>query len=189
MARKKHYIATYNEKDRQAYLFLNNVRHSTKAQLQTFISQNRIKSYLKEKLVERLQTAQGDYYKLTDKGYKIFEQQFERQNYKYNSQSPEHDIALAQKYIDTYKATDGNFKWLNETDLKQLRDSQLDELRARGEWERAEMLRTASITDCIIQTDIIIAYDVVTDNYSKATMELKEQYAQALQIKLETQKI
>lgn len=188
MARKKHYLQISN-KDINVYRLLNNCCHSTREQLKYFATENRIKSYLKEKLIQELKTHSGTYYRLTQKGYKEFEKSFERENYKYVSQSPEHDVMLSQKYIDTYKATDGNFKWLNETDLKQLRESQLDELRARGEWERAEILRTASITDCIIQTDVTIAYDVITDNYSKATIELKEQYAQALQIKLETQKI
>lgn len=191
MARQKHYIKTYNEKDRQAYLFLNNVYHCRPSQLQVFISQNRIKSWEKEKLIEKIKTANGDYYKPGSNFYKYLEQQFAKENYKYYSQSPDHDVMLAQKYIELYTSLGkDNFIWKNETDLKQEREYQLSELRDRGEWERAEMLRTAGVTDCVIQTrDTTYAYDVITSNYSQADIQSKIEYADSLQIQLITQRI
>lgn len=188
MARKKHYIETYNEKDRQAYLFLNNVCHCDEEQLKTFISKNRVSSYIKEGLLEKLDTSYGSFYRISKKGYKVFESQFKKENYKYHSISPKHDLALAQKYIDTYKHYGpNNFLWKNEEDLKQEREYQIRELLNNREWERSEALRTSSVVDCVITTPTYtIAYDVITDNYTANNIQSKVDYATSLELQLET---
>ena len=185
MSRQKHYIKTYNEKDRQAYLFLNNIRHCKPNQLEIYISKNRISCYLKEHLIEKVKTLHGEYYKLTDKGYRTFEQKFIKENCKYHSQSPEHDCRLAQFYNELYiRFGPDNFVWKNEEDLKQERKLKLQEFSLNREYQRFELLRTASVSDCVVEflDGSALAYDVFTANYSHFDELSKAQFADALHI-------
>ena len=66
--RKAYYVRLSQVKDEQAYSLLLNCRHCTHDQLREYISENRVKSYMKAKLIEKISTQQGTVYRLTEKG-------------------------------------------------------------------------------------------------------------------------
>ena len=51
--RKAYYVRLSQVKDEQAYSLLLNCRHCTHDQLREYISKNRVKSYMKAKLIEK----------------------------------------------------------------------------------------------------------------------------------------
>lgn len=187
MSRKSSYL-TISEKDRNAYELLLNCRHSNLQQLKEYSSQNRINSYLKERLVERVQGQGYDLYRLTEKGYKQFQKVLQSENMRYHSQSPKHDEMLSQRYIET-KREFPNMKWQNEEDLKALKRDMISECRENRDFERLEKLEMSSVPDAIITTDVSICYDVVTDNYSNVDIIAKEEFSECLQLECKFEKI
>lgn len=71
--RKAYYVRLSQAKDENAYSLLLNCRHCTHSQLREYISENRVKSYMKAKLIEKIDTQRGTVYRLTDKGYREFD--------------------------------------------------------------------------------------------------------------------
>lgn len=188
MSRKSNYLII-SEKDRNPYELLLNCRHANLQQLKEIgASQNRINSYLKERLIECVRGKDYDLYRLTDKGYKQFQKVLQSDNMRYHSQSPKHDERLAQRYIET-KREFPDMKWKNEEDLKCMKRDMISECRERGDFERMEKLEMSSVPDCIITTDVSICYDVITDNYSNVDIIAKEEFSECLQLECKFEKI
>lgn len=57
--RKAYYVRLSQVKDEQAYSLLLNCRHCTHDQLCEYISENRVKSYMKAKLIEKISHVPG----------------------------------------------------------------------------------------------------------------------------------
>ena len=57
--RKAYYVRLSQVKDEQAYSLLLNCRHCTHDQLREYISENRVKSYMKAKLIEKISHVPG----------------------------------------------------------------------------------------------------------------------------------
>ena len=125
--RKAYYVRLSQVKDEQAYSLLLNCRHCTHDQLREYISENRVNSYMKAKLIEKIPTQQGTVYRLTEKGYREFDKSIIHDHYRYHSNSVEHDIALADKYIQTMR-DEPYCRWRNEEDLKHDRKEQIEDL-------------------------------------------------------------
>lgn len=189
MARKSSYLQLSETKDRQGYNLLLNCRHVLSEHLREVgVSQNRINSYLKEKLIERVDIQNNSVYRLTDKGYKQFDKMLGAENMRYHSQSPEHDIALAQRYIETLREYP-QMRWQNEEDLKAMRRDMIAECRERGDFSRMEKLEMSSVPDCVIHTNISICFDIVTDSYGNADLVSKEEFAECLELECKFEKI
>ena len=184
MSRKAHYLQLSETKDRGICNLLNNCRHCKLEHLRAAgASQNRINAYMKEKLLERIETQHGAIYRLTDKGYKQLDKQIGLENMRYHSQSIEHDLRLSDYYIKVI-SDNPNAIWKNEEDLKAMKRDELNELREQGRFLEMEQLREMSVPDCIIVSDIVYGYDVVTDNYSNIDIQLKEEFCEHLEIEL-----
>ena len=91
--RKQHYL-TISQRDSDAFHLLLNCGCCLHSQLRSFTSENRIRSYIKEKLIERVDIQDRFVYRLTDKGFKAFSREITPENFRYHSNSIEHDIAL-----------------------------------------------------------------------------------------------
>lgn len=188
--RKSHYLNISQSKDENAYSLLLNCRHCTHSQLREYASDNRIKSYLKEKLIERVDVQDKSIYRLTDKGYRQFEKSINVENCRYHSNAIEHDIALADRYI-AVRAEHPDAVWRNEEDLKHDRRELVDELREQGRFEAAERLLAASVPDCVVTVSGGVSYgfDIITDNYCAATIASKEDYCEEMQIEFRYERI
>ena len=86
--RKSNYLIISETKDAGAYGLLLNCRHVTAEHLKEVgASENRINSYLKQNLIERVQTQDFNGYRLTDKGYRQFDRALDgADNRRYHSQ-------------------------------------------------------------------------------------------------------
>ena len=187
--RKSNYLQLSENKDREAYNLLLNCRHCLKDQLNNFISDNRIKQYQHQKLIERVDYKNGFCYRLTDKGYKEFDRQLGKENMRYHSQSIAHDIMLSYKYIQIHKENE-NIIWKNEEDLKSIKRDMIKELKEQGNYERMEQLERMSVPDSLYINDgISIGYDVVTDNYSNMDIQLKEEFCNEVGASFQTDRI
>ena len=177
MSRKVHYLQI-KEQDREAYNLLLNCRHVTQEQLRTYSSTNRINSYLKEKLIEKIDIADLRVYRLTQKGYKEFEKTLGRENCRYHSNSILHDIKLAERYIQVHERYE-DARWKNEEDLKREKNQLLEQLREERDFERIERIEKVSVPDCSYSSSLEgqdICYEVVTDNYSNIDIQAKIDY-------------
>lgn len=178
--RKKDYLQLSEAKDRDAYNLLLNCRHSNETQLKEFLSTNRIKAYMKQRLIEQVDIAGMRVYRLTNKGYREFEKQLGAEHNRYHSNSILHDIKLADKYIEVMK-NNANVEWRNEEDLKQLRNEQLKELRTMGDFRNYERLYNSSVCDCqYICNEVNICFDVITSNYTQQTIQEKVSFASVM---------
>ena len=188
--RKAYYVRLSQVKDEQAYSLLLNCRHCIHVQLREYISENRVKSYMKAKLIEKIPTQQGTVYRLTEKGYREFDKSIIHDHYRYHSNSVEHDIALADKYIQTMR-DEPYCRWRNEEDLKHDRKEQIEDLREQGRYEDALRLACSSVPDCVITTTSGVSYgfDIVTDNYTAADIQEKIDYCEEMQIDFRSERI
>lgn len=185
--RKSNYLQLSETKDRESYNLLLNCCHVSRNHLNEYISNNRINAYLKEKLIERIQTKDRECFRLTDKGYKRFEKEIGSSHFRYHSRSIEHDLKLSDKYIEIMR--DRNNEWKNEEDLKQERKQILDSLREEGRFHDMERLSMFSVPDCVILGDISYGFDIVTDNYSNSQIESKEEYCELMNLECKFEKI
>ena len=187
MSRQKHYLQLTETKDRELVNLLNNCRHCRLEHLKEYSSHNRINAYMKEKLLEKISTQQGDIYRLTDKGYKTIDRQIGLENMRYHSQSIEHDLKLSDYYIKCHRENP-NLEWKNEEDLKAVKRDMMEEMRQQGRFIEMEQLREMSVPDCVIVSDVTYAFDVVTDNYSNVDIQLKEEFCEHLEIELKIER-
>ena len=188
MSRQKHYLTLSDTKDRDLVNLLNNCRHCRLDQLKEYSSQNRINSYLREWLLEKIATQQGDIYRLTEKGYRQIEREIGLENMRYHSQSITHDLKLADYYIQVHREH-SNVTWRNEEDLKSMKRDMMEQLREQGRFIEMDRLSNMSVTDCVVSVDeITYGYDVITDNYSNLDIQLKEEFCETLQIELKIER-
>lgn len=188
--RKSSYLSISEAKDRDSYLLLLNCNCCLHSQLKEYVSENRIKSYLHAKLIEKVAIQDRFVYRLTDKGYREFSREIQTDNFRYHSNSLEHDIALAQRYIDVHRQDPGCI-WRNEQDLKRERADIVDNLREQGRHYEAERFLSASVPDCTITMSNGISYgfDITTENYTSADIQLKEDFCTELQMEFHYERI
>jgi len=182
-AKPKPKIHITQAKDAAAYGLLLNCRHCTHDQLLEYISENRIGRYAAYQLIERVDIQDGYVYRLTEKGYRAFDQNTAVNNFRYHSNAIEHDIALADRYIAVHREHP-NCVWRNEEDLKHDRRELADELREHGRYAAAERLMSTSVPDCkvIISAGVSMAIEIATSNYTQADIEAKEDFCTEMQI-------
>jgi len=189
MGRKSSYLQLSESKDREAYNLLLNCYHVEMRHLKECgLSQNRVNSYLKEKLLEKIQTQDKTVYKLSDKGYKTLERTLGAEHCRYHSQGLEHNLRLADRYCEIVR-DNPQVIWKNEEDLKRERREIVSELRERGQFILAEKLSLSSVPDAVVSGEVNYAIDIVTDNYSSTTIELKEEYCECMSLECKFEKI
>lgn len=187
--RKQHYL-TISQRDSDAFHLLLNCNCCLHSHLLNFTSENRIRSYLKEKLIERVDIQDRFVYRLTDKGFKAFSREITPENFRYHSNSIEHDIALAQKYVSVM-TQDPSSVWRNEQDLKHDRQEQVDSLREQGRFHDAERLLHTSVPDCSITISHGISYgfDITTEHYTSEDVQLKEDFCSEMGMEFHYERI
>jgi len=190
MAKLKNYISTMNSRDKELYKMLLNTCHANRDQLKNFISEARVKNYMKQGILEEIKNSRGTYYKLNEKGYKFMAKEFGQENCKYHSTSAYHDEKLSAQYCKVYlesQTNNSSFQWKNEQDLKQEYKHTILELRTHIEreyWDRAEKLELGSTVDSVIITESsTYAFEIITENYGKLEQE-KDVYAEGLNVTL-----
>lgn len=199
MGRRKGDITNLFTRDQEALTMLARTGHCTIEQLKhAGIVENRAKSYLAAKLVEK------DYfrdpennlvtvYKLTNKGKNLVSDKYNVKFF-YKSNSPRHDSSLADKYIKLTK--EERATWKTETELQNEFKQKMAEHSYNGreaEKNRMEDMlqnKTVSAPDACYthfteQGASTICVEVITPNYGCAEIESKENFAGALGFTIE----
>lgn len=183
MARKSCYVKNLMNRDRLALTSVSKCGYVRSEQLKTHISQNRIDSYCKEKLVTKEVFVNNKNesitaYKLTDKGKDTLEKNFGVKDH-YKAQSISHDVKISDRYHSiTEKEQDS---WKTEKELRNEFNDRLAEIKQEDldrYDEIIDQLRAGEISmpDCAYtsETGIEIIFEVVTNNYTIAELEAKE---------------
>lgn len=167
--------------DYQVLKMLSLVGHASRAQLHTFIGNDRISSLQEAGLIEKSKKAaytDGIYtaaYKLTKGAEK-----FSRKHYKirafYTSNSPSHDVGLCDFYLS----------------LSQIeRDSARTEGQLKNDLMKVDgynLIDKASVSACdmsYIRNDALFLVEIATDCYKESTIAKKELFAKFLGAELE----
>lgn len=195
------YIPNLYGRDKDAFTAFQNCGHLTAQQLKKDcdISPTRLKNYMREGYIEKVsymvkgQAKNSVSYKTTAKGREVANKAFGLKNF-YHAQSPQHDIAVANKYFALDEQERESVK--NETEIRIELESKIQEMmeydRERAE-EYQKMLQEGliSVPDLMYTSKegIEIAYEVVTDSYGKEQIEAKERACEILEVQLEQHKI
>lgn len=166
-------------RDRLALTALSNCGFVTKTQLNNYIKDNRINSYIKEKLIVKSihvdnKNNSVTAYKLTNKGKEVLTKNFGVTNH-YSARSISHDIKLSNRYFTLSEKeqatwrTESHIRDLFNTKMEQIREQDLDRYREITE-------QKISMPDCsyTLETGIEVYFEVITINYTQSDIEAKE---------------
>lgn len=153
------------------------------------LSQNRMNQHIKDGLVakdcyyDKSMDRYADCYVLTKQGMSLAKDRLGI-NSIYHSNSRVHDLALMDKYTSLDREEQQS--WRTEPDLRQEAHDRFNALERQRLEERQMSPPDAVYTS---SEGRVIAYEIVTDNYGRAEIRAKEEFAEALNIELQTQKI
>ncbi|MFR2886620.1 MAG: hypothetical protein ACLTDM_00310 [Clostridium butyricum] len=163
-----------NQKDKQALLSIARCAHVREEHLLKLITANRIKTYIKQNLIEKEKSYNPanpfTSYVLTLKGKRFMKNNYNFKNFQH-IQSAEHDSAISDKY---FELTEKERKsWKTETDMKLILEkySYLQE-------ECKEYSATDSFY--VKETGEKVGFEVVTSNYTKANIKAKKNCCELL---------
>lgn len=186
--KRKNYLTQLSERDYKAFNLLRCTHHATKEQLNTYITDNRIKSYCKEKILEKIyhMTYKGTtvIYAVTPKGRDWIQKrvpELRHHNWYSNGTSPMHNIKLAELYIKVDKPAE----WLTERDL---RERITEWARENDRQDILDEIRENRITmpdGAYTHGDRVICLEVTTDNYGNVLIETKSAYAEIMDYEIQ----
>lgn len=159
----------FNEKDKQALLSIARCAHVREEHLLKLITANRIKSFVEQKLIDKRKCYNPAHpftsYTLTQKGKRFMKNNYNFKNFQH-TQSVEHDSVISDKY---FELTEKERKtWRTETDIKQV-------------LEKYSYLKNSSIDAFYIrETGEKVGYEVVTNSYTKASIQAKKNCCELL---------
>lgn len=195
------YITQFFNRDKLAFTALSRCGHLGEAQLkQCGLAESRIKNYIRDGLVEKIAFKQGkdrttgEAYKLTKAGRELAENQWALRSH-YHSQSPVHDLAIANKYFslpDYLRET-----WRSETEARELIQEHFNRMREQGEEETAKLYQDMlerGIISCpdglyTNEQGVTVSFETITNNYGEEELQAKEAFVQIMQTEYETTRI
>lgn len=197
--RKTHYIRLINQRDIQAMQAMRCCGYMNRTQLKHFLTDSRIKAFCHEGVIERCLYQKGkeqiECYRFSRGGFQWCEKHMEEMNSRslYRSASPLHDIAIANKYLSL--SLDQRETWRTEQELRGQFEQMLDKLREedfsrwvqlKDMWEQNQI----SVPDGAYQDgEHTVLYECITNNYSEADLQAKEEYSLAVNLEIQYQKI
>lgn len=188
--------------DARALVAVSKVGHISSKQLNLCgMSDKRIRNFEKQGLFEKVSYRNGKSkqlehcYKLTSAGQKFYDLREVKEHSYYQSVSPQHDIAIADKYFSLQEYEQKS--WMTEGEIRNAFYKYIEELRERGEDLRAQELvnaynsRKLSAVDAVYETEqgVRIAYEVVTNSYGQTEIQAKEDFADIMKLRFEPQRI
>ena len=199
MARKKEYITTLYKRDDDTLKALGRTGYYDADMIKENFNQSdrRITNMCRDGYLVKEDTMRGTFYKLGDKGKDYVEKEFGIKCYP--AQSPKHDMELSRKYCSLDERT--RETWRTELEVREDIYKYINDLKDEGELARASEIEqglkdgTMSMPDCqytIVTEQGIereVYYEVVTDNYTKADIQAKENVAVATNTKIEYSKV
>ncbi len=164
----------FNEKDKQALLSIARCAHVREEHLLKIITANRIKYFIIQKLIDKRKCYNPAHpftsYTLTQKGKRFMKNNYNFKNFQH-CQSIEHDSVISDKY---FELTEKERKsWRTETDIKLVLEK-YSYLQEEG--------KEYSATDAFyVRSDgKKIGFEVVTSNYTRASIQDKRNCCELL---------
>lgn len=198
----KQYIKTFMATDFKVFDAWSKVGFLTKDHIKDCgVADRRLNNYQRQGLVEKVQyrnphNKQLEYcYKLTSAGKDFYTLRHEQEHHYYQAQSPQHDLAMADKYFslsDHERST-----WRTETEVRNEFKQHIESLRDQGNFERAKQLedmyaaKQISVVDAVYETEqgVQVAYEVVTNSYGHQELQAKQEFVEVMKLKYEPQRI
>lgn len=169
------------------------------SQLNTFITNSRIKAFCHEKVFDRCVLQRGQKtvvcYRFSENGKKWCDKHIDQMNSRtyYRSASPLHDMTIADKYLSL--TSDQQETWQTENDLRNQFQQMLDGLRNQdiARWselqEKWEQKRISVPDGAYQDGERTVLYECVTDNYGEVELQAKEEFSLAANLEIQYQKI
>ncbi len=194
---EKH-IKALNHKDKEVFRCLSKTGWITKEDAKEYfnVTERRLDNYSKDNYIEKIETEKGDYYKLSEEGKNLTEKNWGFENH-YSTQSVKHDYKITEKYLSLEQEqrescyTERELRHQITAKAKELINSDSFEDIARGE-EILKGLKDKIITcpdlayvEITETVKRVIAYEVVTRNYTKEDIQAKENYCTVMEYSYE----
>lgn len=194
-------IKAYMQSDKVSLSALSKVGFLTKEHLKELgMSERRLNNFLKNDYIAKKQyfntdTRKHEYcYSLTKEGKNFYDQREQTRHHYYQSQSPQHDLALADKYMSLNQLSRDS--WRTEADIRQDFKDRLDQLHIQDpsqarQIEQDYQNRTISAVDAVYTNEqgITVAYEVVTGSYGQAEIKAKIEFATVMGLTYESIKV
>lgn len=196
--RKSHYVQTINHKDID---FLNALRCSgvcTKSQATQFISANRLKNFVLDKILEKCSHTLPDgkrqeVYRIATEGKAWIKEHIDSiaDRKFYSSTGVQHDIQLMDKILSLSREERSTMRC--EAEIRDEFKERLQELLLNRDYERYDQLynaiqdRSISMPDLCYGVDTF--YEVITSSYGEAEIQAKVEAVSVIGGTLETQRI
>ncbi len=199
MARKKEYITTLYKRDDDTLKAFARTGYYTSDMIKDNFNQSdrRIINMCRDGYLVKEDTMRGTFYKLGDKGKDYVEKEFGIKCYP--AQSPSHDVELSRRYVSLDEDTRDT--WRTELEVREDIYNYINDLKDEGDFARANEIErgledgTMSMPDCqyvVITEEGIereVYYEVITDNYTKADIQAKENIAVVTNTRIEYSKV
>ncbi|HFL3726346.1 MULTISPECIES: hypothetical protein [Peptostreptococcaceae] len=199
MARKKEYITTLYKRDDDTLKAVARTGYYTDDMIKDNFNQTdrRITNMCRDGYLVKEDTMRGTFYKIGDKGKDYVEKEFGIKCYP--AQSPNHDMEISRRYCSLDEST--RETWRTELEVREDLYKHINDLKDKGEFSRADEIErglkdgTMSVPDCsykvVTEEQVVreIYFEVVTDNYSKADIQAKENVAVATNTTIEYSKV
>lgn len=199
MARKKEYITTLYKRDDDTLKALGRTGYYDADMIKENFNQSdrRITNMCRDGYLVKEDTMRGTFYKLGDKGKDYVEKEFGIKCYP--AQSPSHDMKLSRRYCSLDE--DARETWRTELEVRQDIYNYINDLRDEGDFAKANEIErcledgSMSMPDCqytVVTEEGVkreIYYEVITDNYTKADIQAKENIAVVTNTRIEYSKV
>lgn len=164
----------YNEKDKQALLSIARCAHVQEEHLLKLITANRIKFLIEQNLIDKRKCYNPAHsftsYTLTQKGKRFIKNNYNFKNFQH-TQSVEHDSIISDKYFELTE----NYRksWRTETDIKLVLE--------KYSYLQKEYKEYSSTDAFYVRSDgKKIGFEVVTSNYTRASIQAKRNCCELL---------
>ncbi len=194
MGRKKTYITKINQKDERFFSVIKNSNHLNSRQSLSIVSKNRLASYVKQGLLNKLHYIDNEkteiIYELTKFGRDWTRKEFPNlgNNFYISSTAHQHNVRLADEIITHSKV---NTSWLNERDLRQMLFQAIEQnphkLQLLEQYDKGNL----SVPDggYIDENGAIKCVEIINGNYSQQQINAKIRYSEITNISLTIIKI
>lgn len=191
-------VKNFIYKDKNLFSMLACTNVATTEQVETFMGTRRADAHVKDGLLEKVtlvikdrgEEQQLELYRLTDAGKDVAREKCNISNM-YASNSPRHDLALTQTYIELFKKNPEYVeRWITENDYKVMLQEKVLELREQGRHGEAERMQEEITSKKFSAPDggyrddqgQIHAIEITTRFYKEETIIAKANTLQVLNI-------
>lgn len=199
--RKSHYINKLTTKDHAMLKAFRCVGYMDEKQLKEKleIADRRIQNFIRDGHIERVEVFDKaikkitQVYRLSKRGEEFARQQLNLSSF-YRSISPEHDLALAHRYLTSTQAQQQN--WITEKEWRDKFFAEIDRLKTQEDYDKADELqkmweeKRLSLPDGgYVEGGGYVMVEITTNNYGRSELAAKSDFAEVMHAQYQSYKI